>query len=177
MTQRTNYQRSFDSSQQINRQIQSSQQRFQDRVQSSYKRMQEINQSQRNSNYAYSGYTPDVFSYRFSVWCVIQSLGTSLIMPIALITLPRRVAVKALLSLLGCFTVTNAIGCYCYDDSSPKLSLDEFGRIILPEFEDKSKKLPAEGYYDAIRSLLSRVTCYCSSWFISQGKPPSKLHL
>jgi hypothetical protein len=187
MTQKStyNHHRCYESNLRLSQQIlsnqrnmqqsQAIQQRLQDQFQASQKHLQESYQRQRDLNYTNSGYTntQDVFGYRFSVWCLIQGVGFAIIPLVTPLALPMRVAVKVILPLLGFFTVTSAVGCYCLD-RSPEPSLDEL--IILP-IEDKPEKVATEGYYAAMRSLFSRVACYCSSWFISQGKSASKLHL
>ena len=183
MTQKTNHQRCYDSNlrlwqqnQSIQRnmqQFQAIQQRLQDKVQACQKHLQESYQRQRNSNCVTT--THDVFGYRFGAWCVIQSMGSVIIVPGTFLTLSMRVATKVVLPLLGFFSFTTAIGCYYYN-RPPECSLEGIDMIIMPEIEDEPKKLTAEGYYGAVRSF-SKVACYCSSWFISQGKSEPKLHL
>lgn len=184
MTHKTNHQRCYDSNVRLSQQMQSNQRntqqiqarqkRLQNEFEACQKRLQEIYQSQRNLNCVTT--THDVFGYRFAVWCLIQSMGSVVIVIGTPLTLSMRVATKVVLPLLGFFSVTTAIGCYYYNRPSEP-SLDEFGRIKMPEIQDKPEKLAAEGYSDSIRFLLSKVACYCSSWFISQGQSESKLHL
>lgn len=186
MTHKTHQQRAYDSSLQLMQQAQANernmqqcqaiQQRLQGKVQACQKHLQES--YQRNLNYGPIGFTKtsDGFDYRFGVWCVIQSMGSVVIVIGTPLTLSLRVATKVVLPLLGFFSVTSAIGCYYYN-RLPAPSLEGIDMIIMPEIEGESKKLAAEGYSSAIRSLFSKVACYCSSWFISQGKSASKLHL
>src|SRR5579863_7881578 len=178
MTQKTNYQRCYDSNLRLSQQMQSNQrntqnfqaflQRGQDSFQASQKRLDEIYQSQRNlansGNYTYTNCDRD---FRVVVWIMVKGMATILVTPVVLRTFSERIAIKVVMSIFGCFVVSLARD--CCSDRSPEPSIDEL--IILPKIQDE--KLPAEGYYDSIRSLFSRVAC-CASWFISQGKSEPK---